>query len=141
MREIRYQLLFEGKVRPEDEMGMRMSIETRAPIDTSRREIDPLFAAGAAEALFESVAAPDQYGRFSEEGRFIFGGGTLSFESEGEGAIGETPDPSLQHGYVVRRIISGTGVFEGAAGYAVSAFTVNEDATMRDSQSAVIFLP
>jgi len=137
MKEVRYQLLFEGKVSPEDDLGSRMRIETRASFGPG---LDPVFTTGAPQAVLEAVVEPDQFGRFTEEGRIVFGGGTVSFLNEGEGLIGECPDPSLQYGYVVRRIESGTGAFEGATGYIVSAFTVGENAMLRDSQSAVIFL-
>ncbi|HUD52411.1 hypothetical protein, partial [Parvibaculum sp.] len=102
--------------------------------------LDAVFTTGAPQAVFESVVEPDQFGRFSEQGQIVFGGGTVNFVNEGEGAIGESPDTSLQVGHVVRRIESGTGAFEGATGFIVSAFTVGENAMLRDSQSAVIFL-
>lgn len=137
MKEVRYQLLFEGKVTPEDDMGMRMRIETRASFGAG---LDPVFTTGAPQAVLEAVVEPDQYGRFVEEGQIVFGGGTVHFVNEGEGLISESPDPSLQYGFIVRRIVSGTGAFEGATGYMVSAFTVGENAMLRDNQSAVIFL-
>ncbi|KAB7739963.1 hypothetical protein F2P47_10695 [Parvibaculum sedimenti] len=137
MKEVRYQLLFEGKVTPEDEMGSRMRIETRASFGAG---LDPVFTTGAPQAVLEAVVEPDQYGHFTEQGQIVFGGGTVNFVNEGEGLIGECPDPSQQYGYVIRRIVSGTGAFEGATGYMVSAFTVGENAMLRDSQSAVIFL-
>lgn len=137
MREIRYQLLFEGKVSPEDEMGTRMRVDTRASFGAG---VDPLFSTGAPQAVLEAVVEPDEFGRFVEQGQIVFGGGTLLYASEGEGLIGESPDSSLQIGHVVRRIESGSGAFEGATGFVVSVFTVGENALLRDSQSAVIFL-
>jgi hypothetical protein len=41
----------------------------------------------------------------------------------------------------VFQVTGGTGGFAGASGFIVSAFTVNEDAQVRESQSAVLFLP
>lgn len=137
MREVRYQLLFEGKVSPEDEMGSRMRVETRAAFGAST---DPVFSTGAPVAVLEGIVEPDEFGGFREEGRIVFGGGTLTYSSMGDGQIGDSADPKLQIGHVIRRIESGTGAFEGATGTIVSAFTVGEDAMMRDSQSAVIFL-
>lgn len=137
MREIRYQLLFEGKVSPEDEMGSVMRVETRANFGAG---VDPLFSTGAPQAVLTARVQPDDFGGFTENGEIVFGGGTLVYVSEGEGRIGDSADPIVQQGHIVRRIESGTGAFEGASGVIVSAFTVREDAMMRDSQSAVIFI-
>ncbi len=137
MKEIRYQLLFEGKVSPEDDMGTRMRVETRASFGPG---LDPVLSTGAPAAVLEAIVEPDEFGRFTEHGEIVFGGGTLAYASDGEGTIGESADPSLQYGHVVRRIEGGTGAFEGATGTIVSVFTVGENAMMRDSQSAVIFL-
>ena len=89
----------------------------------------------------EAVVENDEFGSFGESGTLRFGGGTLSYESAREGHLGETPDPAIQLGHVVFRVTGGTGGFTGASGFIVSAFTVNEDAQVRDSQSAVVFLP
>lgn len=137
MREIRYQLLFEGKVSPEDEMGSVMRVETRAHFGAS---VDPVFSTGAPQAVLTASVQPDDFGGFTESGEIVFGGGTLVYASDGEGKIGDSADAAVQQGHVVRRIEGGTGAFEGASGVIVSAFTVGEDAMMRDSQSAVVFL-
>ncbi|HEY4343139.1 MAG TPA: hypothetical protein VGN05_02225 [Parvibaculum sp.] len=137
MKEVRYQLIFEGKVSPEDEMGSIMRVETRASFGAG---VDPLFATGAPQAVLTASVTPDEFGGFTESGEIVFGGGTLLYVSDGEGKIGDSSDPATQQGHVVRRIESGTGAFDGASGTIVSAFTVGEDAMMRDSQSAVIFL-
>jgi hypothetical protein len=137
MKEIRYQLIFEGKVSPEDDLGAIMRVETRARFGA---DVDPLFSTGAPQAVLDARVEPDEFGGFREEGSIVFGGGTLVYASDGEGRIGDSADPTVQQGHVVRRIESGTGAFEGATGTIVSAFTVNENAMMRDSQSAVIFI-
>lgn len=137
MREVRYHLTFEGKVSPEDEMGSVMRVETRASFGAG---VDPVFSTGAPQAVLTARVEPDEFGGFAENGEIVFGGGTLVYVNDGEGKIGDSADAKLQQGHVVRRIESGTGAFEGASGFIVSAFTVGEDAMMRDSQSAVIFL-
>ena len=137
MREIRYQLIFEGKVSPEDDIGSVMRVETRARFGG---DVDPVFSTGAPQAVLEARVEPDEFGGFREEGSIIFGGGTIAYVSEGEGRIGDSPNPAAQQGHVVRRIEGGTGAFEGASGIIVSAFTVGEDAMMRDSQNALIFI-
>jgi hypothetical protein len=137
MREVRYQLTFEGKVSPEDEMGSVMRVETRASFGAG---VDPVFSTGAPQAVLSAAVSPDEFGGFTESGEIVFGGGTLVYSSDGEGRIGDSAVSTVQQGHVVRRIESGTGAFEGASGVIVSVFTVREDALMRDSQSAVIFL-
>lgn len=137
MREVRYQLIFEGKVSPEDEMGTVMRVEARALFGAG---VDEVFSSGAPQAVFTSRVEPDDYGGFRETGEIVFGGGTLVFESEGDGRIGDSADPTIQLGAAVWRVASGTGAFDGASGTIVSVFTVNENAQIRDSQSAVIFL-
>jgi hypothetical protein len=137
MSEVRYQLLFEGKASPEDEMGTVMRVEARAPLDT---RIDPIFSEGAPQAILTATVEPDEYGGFRESGEIVFGGGTLRYSTEGEGRLGDSPDPTLQQGGVIFHIEGGTGAFEGASGNIASVFTVSENAEVRDSQSAVIFL-
>ncbi len=137
MREVRYQLTFEGKVSPEDEMGSVMRVEARASFGAG---VDEVFSTGAPQAVFTSRVEPDEYGGFRESGEIVFGGGTLVFASEGEGRIGDSADPTMQLGAAVWRIESGTGAFAEASGTIVSVFTVNENAQIRDSQSAVILL-
>lgn len=137
MREVRYQLLFEGKVSPEDEMGSVMRVETRASFPAMT---DDIFSTGAPQAVLNAMVEPDAFGGFRQSGEIIFGGGTLTFTSEGEGRIGDSADARLQQGSVVFAIENGTGAFEGASGTIASVFTVSENAEMRDSQCAVIFL-
>ncbi|WP_421860981.1 hypothetical protein [Parvibaculum sp.] len=137
-REIRFQLIFEGKASPEDEMGRRMNVETEAILQPGA--IEAQVAGGAATAKCNAVVENDDYGGFSETGEITFGGGSLFYASTGDGSLGETPDPAVQLGHVTFRVERGTGIFMGASGYIVSAFTVNEDARVRDSQSAVVFV-
>ena len=137
MRQVRYQLTFEGKVSPEDDMGSVMRVDTRASFGAGTDEI---FSAGAPQAVLSANVETDNYGGFRQSGEIVFGGGTLIIVSDGEGQISDSADPELQQGAVLFRVESGTGAFAGATGMIVSVFTVGEDAMMRDSQSAVIFL-
>ncbi len=137
-REIRFQIELAGKASPEDAMGERMNIETSAVLPP---DFDPALAGSGLHVTCEAAVDNDEYGGFSETGTLSFGGGTLSYESVREGYLGETPDPKTQLGHVVFQVTGGTGSFAGASGFIVSAFTVNEDAQVRESQSAVLFLP
>ncbi|MFZ3035152.1 MAG: hypothetical protein WA138_14205 [Parvibaculum sp.] len=137
MREVRYQLVFDGKVSPEDEMGSVMRLETRASFAPDTHAV---FSTGAPMAVLTAAVEPDDFGGFRETGEIVFGGGSLSFTTEGEGRIGDSAIPTHQLGSVLLCIESGTGAFAGATGTVASVFTVSENAEMRDSQSAVIFL-
>jgi len=137
-REIRYQLIFEGKASPEDDMGTRMNVEVEAILQPGMVEAD--VAGGAATARSVAVVENDEYGGFSESGEIVFGGGSLSYVSTGTPHLGPSPDPAIQAGHVVFRVERGTGIFDGATGFITSAFTVDENGTVRDSQSAVVFV-
>ena len=137
MKEVRYQLVFDGKVSPEDEMGTVMRVETRAHFAP---QTDALFTTGAHQAVLTANVEPDDFGGFRETGEIVFGGGTLSFVTDGEGRIGDSAISTHQLGSALLRIEGGTGTFAGATGTIASVFTVSENAEMRDSQSAVIFL-
>lgn len=137
-REIRYQLIFEGKAAPEDDMGTRMNVEVEAILQPGTVEAD--VAGGAATARSLAVVENDEYGGFSESGEIVFGGGSLYYTSTGEPHLGPSPDPAIQAGHVVFKVERGTGVFMGATGFITSAFTVDENARVRDSQSAVVWV-
>ncbi len=136
MPELRWQLTFEGKVSPEDDMGTRMNVASVAPIPPG---LDASLTQGGRSATLNAVVETDDYGGFTENGEIAFGAGTILYSTRGEGFIEETVEPDIQQGCVIRQVDGGSGIFEGATGYIVSTFTVDEDATIRDSQSAVIF--
>lgn len=136
MPELRWQLTFEGKVSPEDDMGSRMTIESVAVIPAG---LDASLTQGGRSASLNATVETDEYGGFTENGEIAFGSGTILYSTRGEGFIEETVEPETQQGCVIRQVDGGSGIFEGATGYIVSSFTVDEDATIRDSQSAVIF--
>ena len=136
MPELRWQLTFEGKVSPEDDMGARMNVESMAPIPAG---LDAALTQGGRSATLSATVETDEYGGFTENGEIVFGSGTILYSTRGDGFIEETVEPDIQQGCVIRQVDGGSGIFEGATGYIVSTFTVDEDATIRDSQSAVIF--
>ncbi|MEX0838066.1 MAG: hypothetical protein WD034_00925 [Parvibaculum sp.] len=136
MPELRYQLTFEGKVAPDDDMGAQMTIEATAPIPAG---VDDVLRQNGSSASMSATVETDEYGGFTETGEIRFGAGVIRYVSRGEGFIEETEEPDIQQGCVIRRIDGGSGIFEGATGYIASTFTVDEDARYRDSQSAVIF--
>ena len=137
-RQIRYQLTFEGQAAPEDEMGTRMNVDVEAILQHGMVEAD--VAGGAATARSVAVVENDDYGGFSESGEIVFGGGSLFYASTTEGYLAPSPDPAVQAGHVVFKVERGTGVFMGATGFITSAFTVDENGRVRDSQSAVVWV-
>ncbi len=137
MREIRYQLLFEGRVTPDDEMGVSMSLEARARFTGTAEAV---FAEGAPQAVYKAQVenAPD--GSFSINGTLLFGGGTLTVEGEESRLLIEVPGEPVHLATFSLRITAGSGAFAGAKGRIASVFTVGEDGSFRDSQSGVVFL-
>lgn len=138
-RELRYSLTFNGMAAPDDEMGVRMTIDAEAPVGAW---LDPVFTDGGFQpALFSSMVENEAEGVFTESGTITFGAGALEFSTVGEGMIEPSADPTRQHGIAIWQVEGGTGAFENASGYIMSNFTVDENGNVRDSQAAVIFLP
>ena len=137
MAELHFHLHLEGKVSPEDEMGESMSISSSAVLTDAL----PATLGKPGEAVtHNAIIETDNYGGFRETGSLTFPTGTLTYETRGEGFIEETIDPETQQGCVTRRLTGGSGALSGATGYLVSTFTVNENATICDSLSGVVFL-
>ena len=65
MPELRYQMTFEGKVSPEDEMGRQMRIESAAIIPAG---LDPALTQGGRSAVLAALVDTDDYGGFTETG-------------------------------------------------------------------------
>jgi len=137
MPELRYQLTFEGTVSPEDEMGSRMNILSVAAIPPG---LDAALTQGGRSATLSATVETDDYGGFTETGEISFGAGAIRYSTRGEGFIEDTEEEDIQQGCVIRQVEGGSGIFENATGYIVSTFTVSEDAVIRDSQSAVVFV-
>jgi len=137
MREYRYQLVFEGKVTPDDELGARMMVEARAGFSP---KTDPIFSEGAPQAILSTVVENEDESTFTQSGELIFGGGSLRIETIGSGELRPSGDEAVQIGLATWSIQGGTGAFEGARGYVQSLFTINEDAVLVDSQSGIVFV-
>ncbi len=137
MSTYRYNLLFEGKVSPQDEMGENMGIEATAALGLGS---DPAIGAPGAKVQFNALVTNEADGSFTLQGEVTLAGGTLALSSLGSGTMEETPDPTLQQGTLICRIDSGTGSFSGASGTVTLNFTVSEEARFTDLQTGLVFV-
>ncbi len=64
----------------------------------------------------------------------------MHFSTVGEGHLGPSADPQLQHGSVMWKIDRGEGQFEGATGLVTSNFFVGDAGEVTDHHFGVIFL-
>lgn len=132
----RYHLQFDGKVRPQDEMGEQMGIEAEATITSG---FDAAIGAEGGTAKFDCLVMNDMDGSFTLQGEITLAGGTLAVSTYRPSSLEESPDPTIQRGTAECRIDSGTGSFSGASGTITLNFTVDEDALFTDLQTGVIF--
>ncbi|MBL4863711.1 MAG: hypothetical protein JKY63_02290 [Rhodobiaceae bacterium] len=137
MSTYRYNLLFEGKVSPQDEMGESMGIEATATLGLGS---DPAIGAPGAKAQFNALVSNDADGSFTLQGEVTLAEGTLALTSLSSGTMEETPDPTLQQGTLICCVESGTGSFSGASGTVTLNFTVGEDACFTDLQTGLVFV-
>ncbi|PCJ69309.1 MAG: hypothetical protein COA62_11865 [Rhodobiaceae bacterium] len=137
MSTYRYNLRFEGKVSPQDEMGENMGIEATATLGLGS---DPAIGAPGASVQFNALVTNDMDGSFTIHGEVVLAGGTLALTSAGSGTMKETPDPTLQQGTLTCQVESGTGSFSGASGTVTLNFTVGEDARFTDLQTGLVFV-
>jgi hypothetical protein len=64
----------------------------------------------------------------------------LRFSTIGEGFLGKSPDPKVQHGSVMWRVDGGEGQFAGASGIITSNFTLSATGEVTDNHFGVIFV-
>lgn len=137
VREVRYQMQFNGRVTPDDEFGVHMAIEAQAEAPAGIAE---LFAEVGHEVVYRANVENESEGAFRIAGQLVFHRGTLNIEAEDTQALEPVPGEALHIASVSFRITGGTGALAGAKGRISSLFTVDENANFRDSQSGIIFL-
>ncbi len=149
MLQILYAIRFKGNATPEQgrsdtliakTSGDSCSMTTRIRGKEVAFNIQPLTDE---HAYFESRVKVKGAGKFHEEGRIQFGenGPVLYFTTEGEGYLGLSPDPTIQNGSVVWRVIGGEGQFEGVGGYITSNFIIESGGDITDYQVGILFVP
>ncbi|MCG8605742.1 hypothetical protein MJD09_12195 [bacterium] len=147
MKQIMYTMQFKGQAAPTNEEGTVLKAHTSSP---SCRITTTVGADGLSgtlqptegrEATFESEVRITGEGLFDENGTITFGtGNRLHFSTVGQGHLGPSADPQLQHGTVMWKIDRGEGQFEGATGLITSNFFVGDGGEVTDHHFGVIFL-
>ena len=147
MGELIYAMQFKGKATPTNESGTTLKANTTASSCRVNSAVGPeglygyLGATDGGEAQFESEVNLTDKGTFQESGTISFGQKhRLRFSTIGEGHLGSSPDPKLQHGAVIWKVDGGEGQFEGASGIITSNFFVSDVGEVTDNHFGVIFL-
>jgi hypothetical protein len=98
--------------------------------------------AAGGQATFESQVTLTGENAFQEVGSITFGDGghRLYFSTVGQGYIGPSAEPGLQHGSVIWKIERGEGQFAGASGLITSNFFVSATGEVTDNHFGIIFV-
>ena len=67
-------------------------------------------------------------------------GHRLQFSTVGEGYLGPSAHPGVQHGTVMWRVEGGTGQFDGAQGLITSNFTVGAEGEVVDHHLGLLWV-
>jgi hypothetical protein len=147
MKQIAYSMRFTGQAAPVEGSSNVLKAATSAPSCTITSLVGAgglsgsIEAATGGEATFESEVELTGETTFLERGSITFGAGnTVRFSTVGQGYLGASADPTLQHGTVMWQIDSGEGQFAGASGLITSNFTVGEAGEVVDHHFGLIFV-
>ena len=147
MKQVIYAMQFKGSAMPKPGLSGVITASSRAPSCTLGSVVGPaglrgtLLSAAGGEALFESEVTVTDETSFKEAGTIRFGDSnhSLRFSTIGQGFLGHSPDPTLQHGSVMWRVDGGEGQFAGASGIITSNFTLSTTGEVTDNHFGVIF--
>ena len=147
MAQILYTMQFKGKAAPANDAGTVLKATTTAPSCTITTVVGAAGVSGSvqptggAQAHFESQVTFTGETSFHEEGTITFGDNQhrLYFSTVGQGYLGPSADPQLQHGSVIWKVERGEGQFAGATGLITSNFFVNSAGEVTDNHFGVIF--
>jgi hypothetical protein len=134
-RMLRYLLALEGNGVP-DKTGKHLNVTETATLPS---DFDGAVSGGQHSVTINTRVTIGPKGTFSEKGTIAFGGGTVMIQSFGPGRIGPSKIKGLNSGYVVWKVLGGTGVFAGASGYILSRFS-EENGAVIDGETALIYL-
>lgn len=148
MRQLLYAMQFKGSAAPKAGAASVIKAATSAPSCSVSSTVGDggltgtIHPAPGGHAAFESEVTLLGGTSFSEAGTIRFGDSNhvLSFTTVGEGFLGKSPDPSLQHGSVMWRVEGGEGQFAGATGLITSNFTLSATGEVIDNHFGVIFI-
>ena len=148
MRQLLYAMQFKGSAAPKAGAPSVIKAATSAPSCNITSVVGDGGLTGTIQpapggpALFESEVTLLGETSFKEAGTIRFGGSNhlLRFTTIGEGYLGKSPDPSLQHGSVMWRVEGGEGQFAEATGLITSNFTLSTTGEVIDNHFGVIFV-
>ena len=148
MKQVVYAMQFKGSAAPKTGVSGAIKASTTAPSCTLSSVIGPdglkgtFLSASGGKASFESEVTLTGDTSFTETGTIRFGDSnhSLRFSTVGQGFLGKSPDPALQHGSVMWRIEDGDGQFAGASGLITSNFTLSATGEVIDNHFGLIFV-
>jgi hypothetical protein len=149
MRQILYAMQFTGQAAPVSGAANILKASTTSPSCSIATVVGAdgvhgtLERTGGGTAAFESQVTFTGEGVFQESGSITFGDGghRLHFSTVGQGYLGPSVEPGLQHGAVSWRIDRGEGQLAGASGLITSNFFVSATGEVTDNHFGVIFVP
>jgi hypothetical protein len=148
MKQVIYVMQFKGTAAPKAGVSGVMTASTSATSCALSSAIGPGGVTGTLQPLqgghasFESEVTLTGETSFRETGTIRFGDSnhSLRFSTIGQGFVGKSPDPSLQHGSVMWQVDGGEGQFAGASGIITSNFTLSAAGEVIDNHFGLIFV-
>jgi len=148
MAQVLYTMQFKGKAVPANDASTVLKAATIAQSCTITTIVGAdgvtgsLHSTNGGQASFESQVTFTGDTSFQEVGSITFGdkGHKLYFSTVGQGYIGSSADPHLQHGSVIWRVERGEGQFAGATGLITSNFFVSDTGEVTDNHFGVLFV-
>jgi hypothetical protein len=148
MNQVIYAMQFKGAAMPKPGVSGVITASSRASSCTLSSVVGSggltgtLLLTQGGEALFESEVTFTGETSFKEAGTIRFGDSShsLRFSTIGQGFLGQSPEPTLQHGSVMWRVDGGEGQFAGASGIITSNFTLSTTGEVTDNHFGVIFV-
>lgn len=132
---LRYLLALQGTGVP-DKTGKHINVTETATLPS---DFDSSVSGGQHGVTINTRVTTGPKGTFSEKGTITFGGGTVMIQSSEPGRFGPSKIKGFNSGYVVWKVVGGTGVFVGSSGYILSRFTEQNGAVL-DGETALIYL-
>ena len=148
MKQLIYVMQFKGTAAPKSGVAGVVKASTSASSCTlssvvgSAGVTTTMIPVDGGNAWFESEVTLTGETSFREAGTIRFGDSNhnLRFSTIGQGFLGKSPDPALQHGSVMWRVEGGEGQFAGASGIITSNFTLSGTGEVIDNHFGVIFV-
>jgi hypothetical protein len=148
MKQVIYAMQFKGMAVPKAGVSTVITASTRASSCTLSSVVGPdgvtgtLIPAQGGQASFESEVTLTGETSFKETGTIRFGDSnhSLRFSTLGQGFLGKSSEPTLQHGSVMWHVDGGEGQFAGANGIITSNFTLSATGEVTDHHFGVIFV-